>query len=73
MIPPLHLSIPSEHFCTQIRIEFHSKLDDFDVYINDVSRKFTSLRQAYTYLHAIFGSNDGLQMLSMMAKHCLEH
>jgi hypothetical protein len=73
MTPPLHFSIPGEEYDTLVRVEFKHKLDDFNFHINDVSRNFTSVRQAYNYLSMIYGRDNGMAMLGLISKHVYQN
>ena len=68
-LPPLHFSIPGETTDTTACISFNSKQQGFNVCINDTPRHFGSLRQTYNYLRLMYGHEQAMAILELMAQH----
>jgi hypothetical protein len=73
MHPPLHLTL--QNTTIRARIDFHRELHDFDLHIiingssSYTTRNFTSLRQMYNYLRAVYGHDSGMVVIEAAFDH----
>ncbi len=68
MLSSLHFSIPGEVADTPARIDFRP-YGLIDVCINDMTRSFSTPRQAYNYLRLMYGQELGMEFVGMLARH----
>ena len=67
LLTSLYFSIPGDLADPPARIDFRPY--GLDVCINDTTRTFFTLRQAYNYLRLMYGQEFGTEVVGMLARH----